>query len=344
VTQINTTVPFHLGTFSTGDASRFAGIVVADRVLPLRLAATLPVKDVGALADVSSVLRILEDWDQSFVLLQRLADYLAADSALLARLDPVEALDTHPPVDLPRQIFCSGANYKRHVVELIVAQIPDETKAMSEAERYEYAVRKMDERAANGTPFVFVKAQSSVTGPFDPVVIPHDTKKADWELELGVVIGREARRVSLDDALDYVAGYTIVNDITSRDKLIRREGDLRDLGHDWTAAKCAPTYLPMGPYLTPAAFVADPQDLQITLKLNGEVKQDESTADMIFGVARLVEYLSNIVTLRPGDIICTGSPAGNGVHFGRFLQPGDVLEGSITGLGAQRNRCVGESA
>ena len=114
------------------------------------------------------------------------------------------------------------------------------------------------------------------------------------------------------------------------------------MGMDWVASKCAPTFLPTGPWLVPAAFVGDPQQLQITLKLNGQTMQDESTADMIFNVARLIEALSKFCLLQPGDLICTGSPAGNGMHHGRFLQPGDVVEGSITCIGSIRNTCVAD--
>jgi 2,4-didehydro-3-deoxy-L-rhamnonate hydrolase len=137
-----------------------------------------------------------------------------------------------------------------------------------------------------------------------------------------------------------VAGYVVVNDITSRERVNRK--DMKEMGMDWVASKCAPTFLPIGPWLVPAAFVGDPQTLRITLKLNGQTMQDESTADMIFGVARLVEGLSKFCLLQPGDVICTGSPAGNGMHYGRFLQPGDVVEGSISGIGSIRNTCVAE--
>jgi 2-keto-4-pentenoate hydratase/2-oxohepta-3-ene-1,7-dioic acid hydratase in catechol pathway len=155
-------------------------------------------------------------------------------------------------------------------------------------------------------------------------------------------MGRRAHRVTRQEALEYVAGYTIANDLTNRDKLARKLGDMRELGMDWVASKCSATYLPLGPYLVPASQVDDPQSLQITLKLNGEVKQDDNTSDMIFGVARLIEDLSHKVTLLPGDIICTGSPSGNGVHYNRFLRPGDIVESSITGLGTQRNPCIAE--
>ena len=116
------------------------------------------------------------------------------------------------------------------------------------------------------------------------------------------------------------------------------------MGADWISAKGAPSYLPTGPYLVPSSFVTDPQNLQITLRLNGQAMQNESTADMIFDVARIIEYLSTYVQLWPGDLIATGSPAGNGAHYNRFLKPGDVMEGSITGLGTQRNECVAEEA
>ncbi len=201
----------------------------------------------------------------------------------------------------------------------------------------------MDDRAAKGSPYIFQKSVAAVTGPNDPILIPASVKEPDWELELAVVIGRRARNVRRDQALQHVAGYTIANDITARDRVFRRD-ELKNLGTDWTAAKSAPTFLPLGPYLVPAAFVPDPQRLQITLSLNGQVMQDESTADMIFDVARQIEFLSSLVELRPGDVICTGSPSGNGTHHGRLLRPGDVVESTITGLGSQRNPVAAEEA
>jgi 2,4-diketo-3-deoxy-L-fuconate hydrolase len=297
-----------------------------------------------ALVVSGSMLEVLELWHTNLPRIEAAAIELASGHApeLLGHGAPIESLAFHSPVQLPRQIFCSGANYKRHVVQIIMAQSSEATKNMSPEERQTYGQKLMDERAAHGTPFFFVKAQSAVTGPFDPIILPKDALQPDWELELAVVIGRRAHRIKREDALDYVAGYTIANDITSRDRLYRKPGDMRELGMDWVACKCSPSYLPLGPYLVPASVVGDPQRLQITLKLNGETRQDESTEDMIFGVARLIEDLSRKVTLLPGDVICTGSPAGNGVHYNRFLQPGDVVEGSISGLGTQRNSCVAE--
>jgi 2,4-diketo-3-deoxy-L-fuconate hydrolase len=317
------TMPFKLGTFSAGSAPPFVGCLVGDRVLPL---------------EAATMLDLLADWERNFDAISRLVGQAPAGR-------PLGELRVHAPIPKPGTIYCSGANYKKHVVELIIAhQDQSQTQGMSLEQRREWGMRLMDERAATGTPFIFIKPQSSVTGPFDTVIVPHDAKKPDWELELGVVIGRRARRVPRERALDYVAGYTIVNDITLREKVFRRKSDSPELGMDFAMSKGAPTFLPMGPYLVPAAFVGDPQKLRLTLKLNGQVMQDEETSDMIFDVARLIEYISAGVELQPGDVICTGSPAGNGIHYNRFIQEGDVLEGTITGpsvdLGIQRNPCT----
>jgi 2,4-diketo-3-deoxy-L-fuconate hydrolase len=229
-------------------------------------------------------------------------------------------------------------NYRKHVIDLIMSQSgAAETPGLSEAERRAQAEKAMDVRAASGEPFVFVKAVSAIVGAHDPVPLPDGVTRPDWELELGVVIGRPARHVSRAKALDHVAGYAVVNDVTARDRINHKE-----MRFDWLRGKSQPGFLPFGPYLVPAAFVRDPQDLRLTLSLNGQVMQDESSADMIYGVARLIEYLSANVQLWPGDLICTGSPAGNGAHYNRFLRPGDVMEAAIDGLGSQRNSCVAE--
>jgi 2-keto-4-pentenoate hydratase/2-oxohepta-3-ene-1,7-dioic acid hydratase in catechol pathway len=324
------TTAFKLGTFSPADGAPFVGAVLDERVMPLH-------ELEGALAACGTMLELRADWQRSFEVLCRAVE--APQAQRNAR--PLSELRVHAPVPKPGTIYCSGANYKKHVVDLIVAhQDQSETHGMTLEQKRAWGMKLMDERAANGTPFIFIKPQSAVTGPFDPVVVPYDAKKPDWELELAVVIGRRARRVWRDRALDYVAGYTVVNDITLREKVFRRKTDSPELGMDFTVSKGAPTFLPMGPYLVPAAFVGDPQQLRVTLKLNGQAMQDEETADMIFTVARLIEYISSGVELQPGDVICTGSPAGNGMHYNRFIRDGDVLEGTITGLGTQRNPCV----
>ena len=334
--------PFSLATCSSAGGLPFAALIAAERVLPVPAAADFLQREGLGLRGGGSVLALLESWSRNFPVLQQIANALATGEApelMRAVLQPT-GLHYHPPVNLPRQIFCSGANYKKHVIQLHVAQTFHLNEGMSPEERLAAGTKMMDERAARGTPFFFCKAQSTVTGPFVPIVLPHDVTQPDWELELGVVIGKPARHVRRQEALDYVAGYVVVNDITSRERVNRK--DMKEMGMDWVASKCAPTFLPMGPYLVPAAFVGDPQKLQITLRLNGDTMQAESTADMIFDVARLIETLSGFCLLQPGDLICTGSPAGNGMHYGRFLRPEDVVEGTITGLGTQRNRCLAE--
>lgn len=330
--------PFALGTFSVAGSPPFPGLVLQQRVAALHAFGSMG-RDFGAdLRGTESLLAVLEDWEVNERALCRLAGRLTG-----ARFNeisvPLEVLKTHAPLPNPRQIFCAGANYRKHVIDLIVDQARDPaTLDMSREERRAYAVKLMDERAAHGSPYIFSRAWSSIAGPYDPVGIPRSVEQPDWELELAVIIGKPAFHVARADAWNYIAGYTICNDITNRD-LVHR-ADLKAIGSDWVMGKNLPGYLPMGPFLVPSRFVPTPQDLRITLKLNGEVKQDESTADMIFGIARLIEYLTNRVRLYPGDVLLTGSPSGNGSHYGRFLRPGDVMDSSIAGLGAQRNICV----
>ena len=317
---------FALGAFSETGKRPFPGVAVEQGVIPLSAFAQLTATD--------SMLSLLENWEANFAALQQQVDVVTEP------VIPLASLKVHPPVNLPRQVFCSGANYKKHVIDLIIDEGGGPmSENMTTEERRAWATKMMDDRAENGYPYMFTKPVSVVTGAYDNIVLPPQAKAPDWELELGVVIGRKARRVSKADAMNYVAGYSIVNDITNRDHVFRRDA-VKAMGSDWVAAKGSPTYLPFGPYLVPAAFVPNPQDLQLTLKLNGEIKQNESTADMIFDIARQIEYLSSLVELWPGDVICTGSPSGNGTHYQRFLQEGDMLESTITGLGTQSNTCV----
>jgi 2,4-didehydro-3-deoxy-L-rhamnonate hydrolase len=283
---------------------------------------------------VQSMQALLEDWDNNFPALEAISDTLTPDHGVA-----LSQLRTHAPV-MPRQIFQAGANYHKHVVDLIVdgALARDPTKN-AEQLRSE-AAAMMHKRAASGKPFVFMGLWSSVIGPYDPVLLPYDVQQPDWELELAAVIGKPTRRVPVERALDCVAGYTVANDITARELVMRP--DVPQMGMDWVASKGAPTFLPLGPFWTPARFVGNPQALRVTLKLNGQVMQDESTADMIFGVARLIAFISQHALLLPGDVVLTGSPSGNGTHYNRYLRDGDLLEGEITGLGQQRNPCVGE--
>ncbi|GAA3753793.1 fumarylacetoacetate hydrolase family protein [Salinactinospora qingdaonensis] len=314
---------FALGTFAAG-ADTFTGLVSGDQVVELSPAL------LGERA--GDVAKLLQRWDEVLPLLAdlaRRADLDWRDRSELTTLAPLR----------PGQVVQSGANYRTHVIDLVAAHREPGDERSEEEVRTE-AAAMMDRRAAEGEPYLFAGLPSAVCGPYDDVVLPGYSDKHDWELELAAVIGRPAFRVSRDRALDHVAGYTIANDITTRDLVFRR--DMPEIGTDWLRSKNAPTFLPLGPYLVPAACVTDPMDLRVRLTLNGQVMQDESTKDMIFDVARLVSAASQTVPLQPGDLVLTGSPAGNGMAWGRLLHPGDVMASTITGLGTQTNRCVAE--
>ncbi|HWG11972.1 MAG TPA: fumarylacetoacetate hydrolase family protein [Streptosporangiaceae bacterium] len=323
--------PYALGQFRAHTdfgprADDFTGVVAGAEVAPL--AALLPsAPDLDAL---------LADWPAQSKLLSDVVDEARAGQRWADLARPVSDFARRAPLR-PGQIFQSGANYKTHVVQLMMASAAEMGDDDPEATRRN-ATALMEERAARGTPYVFIGLASAICGPDDNVVLPDIGVQHDWELELGVVIGTEAYRVGPDDALAHVAGYVIANDLTTRDRVFRP--DMPGLGTDWLAGKNSPTFLPLGPWLVPAAFVPDPANLRITLTLNGETMQDETTAGMIFGVPDLIAHISAITPLRPGDLVLTGSPAGNGAHYGRYLRPGDIMEATISGLGTQRNRCV----
>ncbi|MFI6661239.1 fumarylacetoacetate hydrolase family protein [Streptomyces sp. NPDC050523] len=317
--------PFALGTFSAEDARPFPGLLARGRVLDLSRALAWAPSEVRA---------VVERWEEVLPVLH----VLAAEEALDWR--PLEGLRVRAPLE-PRQIFQSGANYRQHVIDLEVAhRSPDDPRTPEEARAEIAAV--MDRRAAEDLPYVFIGLPTTIAGPYDDVVLPAWAEQPDWELELAAVIAKPAYRVCVEEALEYVAGYTIANDLTDRATVFRR--DMKAIGTDWLRCKNAPGFTPLGPWLVPAASIADPGDLRVTLRLNGDTMQDESTKDMLFGIARLVSYISQTSRLLPGDLVLTGSPAGNGIHWGRLLQGGDVMEGSITGLGVQCTRCVEETA
>ena len=203
------------------------------------------------------------------------------------------------------KFICIGLNYSDHAAET-GATVPPE-------------------------PIIFMKATSAIVGPDDDILIPRGSEKTDWEVELGVVIGRKAKYVSEADALDYVAGYCTINDVSERAFQTERSGQ-------WTKGKSCDTFGPIGPWLVTKDEVPDPQDLPMWLTVNGEKVQDGSSRTMVYGVRYLVSYLSQFMTLHPGDIISTGTPPGVGMGMKppRYLKAGDVIELGIEGLGNQR--------
>jgi len=233
----------------------------------------------------------------------------------LRRVDPSslplvdEGVRLGPCVAGTGKFICIGLNYSDHAAET-GATVPPE-------------------------PIIFMKATSAICGPNDDVEIPRNSQKTDWEVELGVVIGRHAKYVDEANALDYVAGYCVVNDVSERAFQAERSGQ-------WTKGKSADTFGPTGPWLVTRDEVADPQSLPMWLKVNGKTFQDGSTRTMVYGVAFLVSYLSQFMSLHPGDIISTGTPPGVGLGQKPpvFLKAGDVVELGIEGLGTQRQTFV----
>jgi len=203
------------------------------------------------------------------------------------------------------KFICIGLNYSDHAAET-GAQVPSE-------------------------PIIFMKATSAICGPNDDLIIPRGSQKTDWEVELGVVIGKRAKYVSEAEALDYVAGYCTVHDVSERAFQIEHQGQ-------WTKGKSCDTFGPIGPWLVTRDEVADPQNLNLWLKVNGEMRQNGSTKTMIYGVTHLVSYLSQFMSLNPGDIISTGTPPGVGMGMQPpcYLKEGDVVELGIEGLGQQK--------
>ncbi|GAA1265092.1 hypothetical protein GCM10009677_16270 [Sphaerisporangium rubeum] len=236
--------------------------------------------------------------------LRRAADAAAgADSA-----GKLADLDLLPAVPHPGKIICIGVNYAEHAAE-----------TDTEAPPY---------------PTVFAKFTNALSAHGSPIVVPAESGEIDYEAELAVVIGATARHVSEDDALDHVAGYAPFNDVTARDWQVRTT--------QWDLGKSFDTFGPIGPYITTADEIGDPQDLTLRLTIDGEVLQEASTSDMIFPVRTLVSYLSSVITLNPGDVIATGTPSGVGMARDpkRWLRPGDVVRVEISGLGALENPVV----
>ena len=214
-----------------------------------------------------------------------------------------------PPLTRPSKLICIGLNYKAHAEESGV-ELPPE-------------------------PVIFFKAPSAIVGPNDNIVIPRNSEKTDWEVELAFVIGKRASYVDEANALDHVAGYVLHNDYSERAFQLERSGQ-------WVKGKSCDTFAPIGPFIATSDEVSDPQSLDLWLKVNGETLQNSSTSDMAYGVAHLVHYLSQFMTLLPGDVISTGTPSGVGLGFDppRFLQPGDIVELGITGLGESSQTAV----
>ncbi|KQM84611.1 hydrolase [Agromyces sp. Leaf222] len=312
------TAPFALARFAS-DTGPVPGLVVGDRIRPLSSS------ELGAPSLNDFLAQGDAAWDRLAVLAT------TADGSTDASWVPLGSVTLLAPVE-PRQVLQTGANYRTHVIDLVVAGRAKQDPRPIEELR-EWAADLMDRRAREGIPYFFIGLPACVVGADEILELPAYSDQHDWELELAVVIGAPAFRVAREDALEHVAGYTIVNDVTTRDLVFRQ--DMKDIGTDWYRAKNAPGFLPTGPFLVPARHVADPGTLHLTLTVNGETMQDAETSDLLFGIPALIAAASETMPLLPGDLLLTGSPAGNGVVHGRMLRDGDVMVGTIEGLGSQ---------
>jgi 2-keto-4-pentenoate hydratase/2-oxohepta-3-ene-1,7-dioic acid hydratase in catechol pathway len=308
---------YKLATYAAEDGPR-AGIVFAERIFD---AARLT----GRAAD-ATVLGILQDWAAAGDRLAAAANAAAVDATLAtADSQPLTAVKLLPPVLFPSAIYCAGANYADHAAEMARANNrPPEP----------------DPHTLGLKPWHFLKAgRSTLAGPGDTVRISGLSQTMDWEIELAAVIGSAAKNVPVETALDHVAGYTIANDLSARDMGRRPHvADASPFKYDWVAHKNFDGSCPLGPWIVPAADIPDPQQLGLKLWVNGVIKQDSNTSQMIFSLAEQIAHLSSRITLQPGDVILTGTPAGVGAARPEFLKPGDEVRLWIEHIGTMTNR------
>lgn len=313
---------FGIGTYARAGRKSFPGLVQPD----------------GGVIDLSDhwydTHAIFDDWERAF---DTLVDLAARDAGSDLRLADLAAL---PCVSHPNMLF-AGSNYRQHVAEMMThnkfnqhARKPGE----SDEDFFQRNLEEVDRRARDGMPFFWTGLHSSLCGANDDIPLPLIGEHPDWEMELGVIVGKTGRYVKPEDAGDLIAGYVCVNDLGTVDEF--RRSDVR-FQYDWLS-KHQPNFKVLGPFIVPKQFV-DFSQMRIELKVDGQVMQDWPVTDMIFRPEQILSYASERIRLVPGDLLSTGSPPGNGAfHGNRWLRPGDVMEGEITYLGRQTNTIVPE--
>jgi 2-keto-4-pentenoate hydratase/2-oxohepta-3-ene-1,7-dioic acid hydratase in catechol pathway len=300
------------------DGAARAGILVGDRIHDAQQAT--------GVAAYASVLAMLEDWSAAEPLLREVAGSIAAGTHASRGMELAQA-HLLAPLLYPGDIYCAGGNYTDHMAEMAAAMGRPVAPTMKEL---------------GELPWHFMKSgRSSIVGPDAEVKLPAYSKMMDWEIELAAVIGRAAKDVAVEDALGYVAGYTIADDLSARDAMKRPRTPAASPMHvDWVGHKCFDGSCPIGPWIVPAAQIPDPHQLGLKLWVNGELMQDSNTSQLIFNVAEQIAGLSSRVTLQPGDLILTGTPAGVGMARNRFLQKNDVVKLWIEQIGEMSHRMV----
>ena len=296
-----------IGTYKNRQANRKA-LVLRTGSYDLDLVARLVMRDEAAVFE-GDIAALLDRWGEVVGPLASLATDVAGAGQKYA---PISSEPRFAAPFVPRRMFCTASNFVEHANEMGTVLA---AKAQSE-------------------PYIFMKADTSVIGTGETVVLPSSSTMVDWEVELAAVIGIGGRNVSLANALSHVAAYTIVNDVSARDQSRRTDFPFKN---DWFRGKSYDTFGPLGPWLVPSALIADPQDVALRLDVNGVTMQDGSTKEMIFSLAEQIVYLSRILTLRPGDVIATGTPTGVGMGRGIFLKAGDVMTAMVANIGTLTN-------
>lgn len=301
---------YRLLSFQSGREAR-AGILVGDLIYDAARSTGRPAW--------SSVLGALQEWPKANRAFAAAAKRIASGKSKVKGV-PLKRARLLAPVLYPGNIYCAGANYTDHMAEMARAQGKEPGPTMKDL---------------GEQPWHFVKtSRSSVVGPNAAVKLPAYSQKVDWEVELVAVIGKTAKDVPVEKALACVAGYTIANDLSARDAMRREKNPVASPFHyDWVSQKCFDGSCPLGPWIVPAGDLRDPHNLGIRLWVNGELMQDSHTSKLIFDTAEQIAMLSSRVTLRPGDLILTGTPAGVGMGRGRFLQSGDTVRLWIEDVG-----------
>jgi 2-keto-4-pentenoate hydratase/2-oxohepta-3-ene-1,7-dioic acid hydratase in catechol pathway len=304
---------YRLATYRAAQGAR-AGLVVGETLFDLAAATDRPA--------YATMLDLLRDWDGARAVLRD----AAAKAAERAEGRPLRTTTLLAPVPTPAGIFCAGANFTDHMMEMA---------------RVQNLEPEPDPHSVGLKPWHFIKAAHCIAAPDSTVTLPAYSKMVDWEAELTAVIGRPARNVAVADALAHVAGYTIANDLSARDSTKRPHiADASPFKYDWLGQKCFDGACPIGPWIVPADDIADPQNVAIKLWVNDVIKQDSHTSKMIFTLAEQIAHLSTRLTLQPGDLILTGTPAGVGLARKEFLKPGDVVKIWIEGIGTLTNTCA----
>ncbi len=307
-----------IATYRQGDRLNPA-LVLDKRLYDLKAAVAAGLPAVPSEWLSAGVAAMVQDWDKAQEWLKAATPALraAVASGAVNALDEASVAIAAPYV--PQRIFCAASNYAEHANEMgTVLAAKEQSK-----------------------PYMFLKLANTVIGNGDTVQMPPETSMLDWEVELAAVIGKRCRRISVDQALDAIACYTIVNDVSARDLNIRSDYPFK---HDWFQGKCHDTFAPIGPWLVPAWQIPDPQAVRMRLDVNGVPMQEDSTANMIWTVREQIAYLSTIVTLEPGDVIATGTPTGVGMGRGIYLKSGDKMVASIEGIGVLSNDVLAEVA